>query len=99
MEQSSPDALETESMGAGYYLVRGRQGDELVDVRLHLDPGFLDGRGLAQVDESTVVEVTMSYLLQRQRLDELPAALELEDVAAAYDGFEAHLRQRLVPPH
>lgn len=42
-----------------------------------------------------MVRATVAFLLQRQRLDELPPQADLEDVAAAYPDFEDALRAAL----
>ena len=47
------------------------------------------------VDEYRVVQETARYLLVRQRADELPTSLELDDVAAALEGCIDDLRGRL----
>jgi hypothetical protein len=46
-------------------------------------------------DETRIIEATAAYLIARQRADDLPPQLDLDDVAAAYDGFEDDLRRQL----
>ena len=66
-----------------------------VDIRVYASPDVLDRLGVDPADESRVVQATAAYLLARQRADELPAFLELDDVAAAYEGYVEDLRDRL----
>lgn len=66
-----------------------------VDVRVYASPDVLDRLGVDPGDEPRVVQATAAYLLARQRADELPAFLELDDVAAAYEGYVEDLRDRL----
>lgn len=80
------------------YLVRGRQDDEPVEVRVVVDPLVVERLGAGPGDDEAVVAATITFLLEHQRLDELPPQLDLEDVDAAYDGFAEHLRTHLAAP-
>ena len=95
MNTSPAHDLETEPLGAGYFLVRGDEGGEPVTLRVHVDPGFLASLGIGHEDGLAVVDVTLAYLLGHQRLDELPPEVDLEEVIAAYDTFEPLLREHL----
>ena len=76
----------------------GPEGDP-VDIRVYASPEVLARLGaVSPVDEYRVVQETATYLLVRQRADELPAFLELDDVAAAYEGYIDDLRGRLGGP-
>lgn len=67
-----------------------------VDIRVYASPDVLARLGAVDpADESRVVQATAAYLLARQRADELPAFLDLDDVAAAYEGYVEDLRDRL----
>jgi hypothetical protein len=48
-----------------------------------------------ETDEARIIQATAAYLIARQRADDLPPQLDLDDVAAAYEGFEADLRRQL----
>ncbi len=99
MSEHGPAVTVIEDGGPEDFLVRGRQDGEPVDVRLHVEPVSLSRWGLGHIAPREVVDVTMAYLLGHQRLDELPPLVDLEEVAAAYDGFEAHLLERLGGRH
>ena len=71
------------------------EGDP-VDIRVYASPDVLARLGAVNpVDEYRVVQETARYLLVRQRADELPTFLELDDVAAAYEEYIDDLRGRL----
>jgi len=69
---------------------------DAVDIRVYASPDVLGHLGaVTPADEYQVVLATAAYLLARQRADELPSFLELDDVAAAYEGYIEELRGRL----
>lgn len=69
---------------------------DAVDIRVYASPDVLARLGAVNpADEYRVVQATAAYLLARQRADELPPFLELDDVAAAYDGYIEDLRSSL----
>ena len=83
-----------ESAGNDYYLVSGEQGGETVELRCFVDPGLAEEIGAPQVSGERIVEATLAYLLEHQRLDDLPTHLDIGDVAAVYDDFTAQLQAR-----
>lgn len=54
--------------------------------------------GGPDADEARVVEATVAYLVARQRPDDLPGQLDLEDVSAAYDDYVDELQNAFLPP-
>ena len=84
-----------EALGDHYYLVRFQQDEDTVVVRVHADPAVV-----AQIadDEQRVVEATAAYLVARQSADDLPEQVDLDTVAAAYDGDVEGLQHQLTPP-
>ena len=84
-----------EALGDHDYLVRFQQDGDTVVVRVHADPAVV-----AQIgdDEQRVVEATAAYLIARQNADDLPEQVDLDTVAAAYDGYVADLHRQLTPP-
>lgn len=73
----------------------GPEGDA-VDIRVYASPDVLARVGAVDpADDYRVVQATAGYLLARQRADELPPFLELDDVAAAYEGYIEDLGGRL----
>ena len=89
------DPASVEPFGEHYFLVRGEESGDAVATRFYVDPGFMERLEVPGATEAEVVRASMSYLLDHQRIDELPPQLDLDDVAAAYDGFEDHLRATL----
>lgn len=90
-----PDQPQVEALGAHRYLVRALAGEDMVEVEVHANPAVVARITGEPTDEARVVEATAAYLIARQRADDLPQELDLEDVIAAYDGFEEELRRDL----
>ncbi len=84
-----------EALGDHDYLVRFQQDEDIVIVRMHADPAVV-----VQIanDEQRVVEATAAYLIARQSADDLPEQVDLDTVAAAYDGYIEDLHRQLTPP-
>lgn len=81
-----------EALGDHDYLVRFQQDQDTRVLRVHADPAVV-----SQIvsDERKVVEATAAYLIARQSADDLPEEVDLDMVAAAYDGYVADLRRQL----
>jgi hypothetical protein len=77
------------------YLVRLNEGEEFVEIQLRATPAVLARIGVVDTDERRVVDATMAYLIARQRADDLPTKLDLDDVAAAYDGYIEDIRHQV----
>lgn len=84
-----------EALGDHDYLLRFVQDGDTVVVRVYADPAVV-----AQIaeDEQRVVEATAAYLIARQSADDLPEQIDLDTVAAAYDGYIADLHRQLTQP-
>ena len=91
----SVDQPALEALGDHDYLVRLQQGEDTVVLRVHADPAVVER--IAD-EEQRVVEATAAYLIARQSVDELPEQVDLDDVAAAYDGYVKDLQRQLTPP-
>lgn len=89
------DRAQVEYLGEHRYLVRARQGEDVVEIVVYASPVVIARLAAAEIDEARIVEATAAFLFTRQRPDDLPPQLDLEDVAAAYDGFEEDVSQRL----
>lgn len=85
-----------EALGDHDYLVRVPVGEDLVTVRIRANPEIVTCIAGDGADEVRVVGATMTYLTARQRADDLPEQLDLEDVVAAYDNYVADLREQMV---
>ena len=84
-----------QSLGEHDYLVQVREGEDLVEIRVHATPAVVARIAASETDEDWIIEATAAYLIARQRADDLPATLDLDDVAAAYDGYIDDLRGQL----
>lgn len=89
------DQPKVETIGPHRYLVRARQGEDVVEIEVYATPSVIARLCRGESDEVRIIEAAAAYLLARQRADDLPAQLDLDDVAAAYEGFEDDLRRRL----
>lgn len=87
--------LSIESAGDNYYLITGQQDEESVEVRCFVDPGLAEEVGAPEASGEQIVEATLAFLLEHQRLDDLPTHLDVADVAAAYGDYLEHLRATL----
>lgn len=86
-----------EVLGDHQYLLHLQDAEGgAVEISVYASPDVVapltDGNN---ADEYQVVEATTAYLLARQRVDDLPTFLELDDVAAAYEGYVDDVRSRL----
>lgn len=86
-----------EPLGGHDYLVRVREGEETVEIRVHASPAVVHRIAVVDTDETRIIEATAAYLIQRQRADDLPVSLDLDDVAAAYDGYIDDVHSQLAP--
>lgn len=84
-----------EDVGDHEYLVRIDLDEDIVTVRVRATPAVIADASGTEADEQRVVAATVDYLTARQRADDLPAELDLDDVVAAYDGYIDHLRETL----
>jgi len=84
-----------EALGDHDYLVRFQQDEDTVVVRVHADPAVV--MQIAD-DEQRGVEASAAYLIARQSADDLPQHIDLDAVAAAYDGYIEDLHHQLTPP-
>jgi histidine ammonia-lyase len=84
-----------QSLGEHDYLVQVREGEDLIEIRVHATPAVVARIAASETDEDWIIEATAAYLIARQRADDLPATLDLDDVAAAYDDYIVELRGQL----
>jgi hypothetical protein len=89
---------QVEKLGEHRYLVRVRQGEDIIEIRVNATPAVTGRLSADEADEARIVEAAAAYLIARQRADDLPPQLDLDDIAAAYDGFEDDLRRQLGHP-
>jgi hypothetical protein len=84
-----------DAVGDHDYLVRVSQDDDLVTIRIRANPEAVTRIGGPDADETRVVAATVTYLIARQRPDDLPEQLDLDDVIAAYDDYLDDLQNEL----
>ena len=92
------DQPQVEALGDHHYLVRARQGEGIVEIQVRATAAVIARLTSDETDETRIIEATAAYLIARQRADDLPPQLDLDDVAAAYAGFEDALREQLRYP-
>lgn len=81
------ESPEIEALGDHDYLVSVAQDGERVTIRIRATPEVVARIAGPDADETRVIAATMAYLTARQRPDELPRQLDLDDVIAAYDDY------------
>jgi hypothetical protein len=89
----APVECQVQSLGDHEYLVAMRSGERAAESRFRAGPAILDALGAGNADEERVVRETAAFLLRHQPLTDLPALIDLEDVAAAYDEYLDELRR------
>jgi hypothetical protein len=89
------DQPRAEPLGDHDYLVHLGEGEETAEIRMHASPSVVGRMVGTDVDEVRVIEATVAYLIGRQRADDLPVSLDLEDVVAAYDGYVEDIHRQL----
>lgn len=87
--------LHVEPLGGHDYLVRVREGEERVDILIQASPDVVQRPAFGGLAEARIVEATAEFLIDRQFAADLPQALDLDDVAAAYDNYLSELELRL----
>lgn len=89
------DKLRMESLAEHRFLLTCSEADELVEIQVYAEPSVVERIGLDGVDEQRIVRATADFLLERQRADELPGKIDLDEVVAAYDGFIDDIQRRI----
>lgn len=86
------EQIEVEPLGEHDYLVRARHRAGVAESRFRASPSVLDRVGADAADEQRVVEQSVSFLLTHQSALDLPALVDLDDMAAAFDDYFDYLR-------
>lgn len=87
--------LRVESLGDHEYLVAVVSGAQSAESRFRATADVMTELGAGDDAEQRVVRESAAFLLDHQPLTDLPPMIDLEDVAAAYDGYLDDLRLRL----
>ncbi len=87
-----------EALGERRYLIRASLDDDKVEILVYATPSVIERLTDDPADEIRVIEATGAFLLARQRPDDLPSQLDLDEVVAAYEDFEGDVRRYLAQP-
>lgn len=90
-----PVEFQVQPLGDHEYLVVTCSSSGRAESRFRASPGVLKDLGTSTEDEQFVVRETASFLTEHQAVADLPQLIDLDDVAAAYDGYLNELRRRL----
>jgi len=88
----STDPPLIEALGDHDYLIRVAQDEELITIQIRANPDTVARIAGPDADETRVVAATVAYLTARQRPDDLPEQLDIDDVIAAYDDYATELQ-------
>ncbi|CAJ1580646.1 hypothetical protein [[Mycobacterium] wendilense] len=69
--------------------------DTAVTLRVRADPDVVHQISGSEADDKRVIAATIAYLTARQRADDLPGDLDLQDVAGFYDDYVELLQAQL----
>lgn len=88
--------LRVEPLGDHEYLVVAGADARTAESRFRATPEILDELGArGPAAEQLVVRETAAFLTEHQPVVDLPQMVDLDDVAAAYDGYLGELRRRI----
>lgn len=87
-----------EALGDHDYLTHVPQDEDLVTIQIRANPEAVARIAGPHADETSVVAATVTYLIARQRPDDLPGQLDLEDVIAAYSDYVDELQTKFTHP-
>ena len=87
--------MQVHALGEHDYLIQVTEGEEQVEIRIRASTDVVRQLALPEVDEPRIVAATAAFLIERQLAADLPATLDLDDVAAGYDNYLSELELRL----
>jgi hypothetical protein len=90
-----PVEFHIEPLGDHAYLVAIQSGTQAAEVEFRATADVMEALGADDVAESRAVRETAAFLLDHQPVVDLPPLIDLDDVAAAYDGYLEELQRRL----
>ncbi|WP_042364593.1 hypothetical protein [Streptacidiphilus neutrinimicus] len=94
MTSQPNDGIHIEGLGGHDYLVSVRRGDAHADFQLHADLRDL-GVEPQDADQDRSVREAVAVLAERQPVADLPAVVDLADLAEHIPDFRAALGDRL----
>jgi hypothetical protein len=89
------EQIEVEALGDHDYLVRVRHSAGVAESRFRVTPDVLAKIDASEDDGQRVVEQSAVLLLAHQPAIDLPAMVDLDDMAAAFDDYLPRLREHI----
>jgi bifunctional DNA-binding transcriptional regulator/antitoxin component of YhaV-PrlF toxin-antitoxin module len=83
------------SSGGGVYRVEVRQGAVSTEHRVTVPAAMLDDLGLEGIDETTLVQESFAFLLEREPPTSILSQFDLPVIARYFPEYEAEIRRRL----
>ncbi len=81
--------------GPGVYQVEVRQGSTSTEHRVTVPAAMLDDLGLTGIDETTLVQESFAFLLEREPASSILGRFDLPVISRYFPEFEAEIRHRL----
>lgn len=81
--------------GPGVYRVDVRQGSASTSHQVSVPAGMLDDLGLAGTDETTLVQESFAFLLEREPASSILGRFELTVIGRYFPEYEREIRRRL----
>jgi hypothetical protein len=91
-------AVAVTPMEPGHFGVQIDEGGTEVSTRVRITEGFVADLDLTDVEEVTIVEEALLFLLDRLEAPSIPSELSLDSIASSYPDFYDELRSRLTVP-
>ncbi|MEA2825592.1 MAG: hypothetical protein QOG43_31 [Actinomycetota bacterium] len=83
------------SAGGGVYQVVVGQGSSATEHRVTVPADMLDDLGLVGIDESTLVQESFAFLLEREPASSILGTFELTVIGRYFPEYEQEIRHRL----
>lgn len=81
--------------GPGVYQVAVRQGSTSTEHRVTVPADMLDDLGLAGIDETTLVQASFAFLLEREPATSILGRFDLTVIGRYFPEYETEIRRRL----
>lgn len=92
------EQFEIEAGGEHAYLIHVHDVDDEITIELRLGEDAARELDVEEKQEGQVAAAAVRYLLSRQEAFDLPSALDIEDVMAAYPDFTEVIRRDVSRP-
>ncbi len=81
--------------GGGVYQVAVRQGSTSTEHRVTVPAAMIDDLGLEGIDESTLVQESFAFLLERESPASIMSRFDLPVISRYFPEYEQEIRRRL----